>query len=265
MELQSVAVIKKVGNKWCVFSEKSNRNLGCAPTKQGAMERLRQVEYFKRSKGSLLTEVAVGPDENSGVLFAYTNNIFLYISPDAIYEGELKEGEHKVELAKLSDKDNKKVPDAYWVISNLYTTDSYRDGIKSKHYDHTHIVVVDNNGNGFTTFDTSYDVDENGKHIGGDIHRHEIKEWEVLEADEHYHRIRGINDEDPKDSSYANSFEVYDITEYDGNVSGELMVFDGLVAVSEDASESIDKIFAELIEAKKLKKKSKKLTRRIRY
>lgn len=38
--------IKKVKNKWCVFSEKGKR-MGCYPTKEEAKKRLRQIEYFK--------------------------------------------------------------------------------------------------------------------------------------------------------------------------------------------------------------------------
>jgi len=40
------AVVRKQGNRWCVFS-KTGKNLGCYPTKQEAQERLRQVEFFK--------------------------------------------------------------------------------------------------------------------------------------------------------------------------------------------------------------------------
>lgn len=43
-------VIRKVGNEYCVFSEKG-KNLGCSPTKEGAQKRLREVEFFKHSKG----------------------------------------------------------------------------------------------------------------------------------------------------------------------------------------------------------------------
>lgn len=39
-------VIRKVGDKFCVFS-KAGKNLGCSDTREGAVKRLRQVEYFK--------------------------------------------------------------------------------------------------------------------------------------------------------------------------------------------------------------------------
>lgn len=48
---KAIAIIKKVGNKFCVFSEDGTKNLGCSNTLSGAEERLRQVEYFKH-KGS---------------------------------------------------------------------------------------------------------------------------------------------------------------------------------------------------------------------
>lgn len=47
---KSTAVIRKVGNKFCVFS-KDGKNLGCSTSREGAEKRLKQVEYFKH-KGS---------------------------------------------------------------------------------------------------------------------------------------------------------------------------------------------------------------------
>lgn len=45
-------IIRKSGNKWCVFSKKKtkegkNKKLGCYNSRNGAKKRLRQVEYFK--------------------------------------------------------------------------------------------------------------------------------------------------------------------------------------------------------------------------
>lgn len=45
------AIIKKVGSKFCVFSEDGTKNLGCSDTHEGAVKRLQQVEYFKKVKG----------------------------------------------------------------------------------------------------------------------------------------------------------------------------------------------------------------------
>jgi len=45
------AIIKKVGNKHCVFSEDGTKNLGCSDTHEGAVKRLQQVEHFKKVKG----------------------------------------------------------------------------------------------------------------------------------------------------------------------------------------------------------------------
>jgi len=44
------AIIRKVGNEFCVFSH-GGKNLGCSTDRKGAEKRLRQVEYFKH-KGS---------------------------------------------------------------------------------------------------------------------------------------------------------------------------------------------------------------------
>jgi hypothetical protein len=46
-------MIKKEGNKYRVVSEKTGRNLGESETKEGALKRLRQVEYFKHKKKAL--------------------------------------------------------------------------------------------------------------------------------------------------------------------------------------------------------------------
>lgn len=45
------AIIRKVGNQYCVFSH-DGKNLGCSTSHDGAVKRLQQVEYFKHSKGS---------------------------------------------------------------------------------------------------------------------------------------------------------------------------------------------------------------------
>lgn len=43
-------VIRKSGNKYCLHSKRTNKNLGCYPTKSGAKKRERQVQYFKSIK-----------------------------------------------------------------------------------------------------------------------------------------------------------------------------------------------------------------------
>ena len=40
-------VIKKKGEKYCLFSKKTKKNLGCYPTRAGAVKREKQVQYFK--------------------------------------------------------------------------------------------------------------------------------------------------------------------------------------------------------------------------
>jgi hypothetical protein len=49
---KSEAVIRKVGNQYCVFS-KTGKRLGCFPSREQALKRLRQIEFFKHQKGSL--------------------------------------------------------------------------------------------------------------------------------------------------------------------------------------------------------------------
>lgn len=48
--LNIVSKIVKRKNKYCVVSEKSGKNLGCSSTKEEAVKRLRQVEWFKHHK-----------------------------------------------------------------------------------------------------------------------------------------------------------------------------------------------------------------------
>lgn len=43
-------MIKKRGNKWCIYSKTGEKNLGCYYTKEAANRRLRQIEYFKHNK-----------------------------------------------------------------------------------------------------------------------------------------------------------------------------------------------------------------------
>lgn len=45
--------IVKQGSKWCLKSKKTNKNLGCYPTKAGAKKREKQVQYFKHMKESI--------------------------------------------------------------------------------------------------------------------------------------------------------------------------------------------------------------------
>lgn len=49
-------VIRKKDGKYCLFSKKTKRNLGCYPTKAGAMKRERQVQYFKHLKETIIRE-----------------------------------------------------------------------------------------------------------------------------------------------------------------------------------------------------------------
>jgi len=44
-------MIKKIGGKYVVLSEKSGRRFGSYDTKAEAEKRLRQVEFFKHARG----------------------------------------------------------------------------------------------------------------------------------------------------------------------------------------------------------------------
>ncbi len=55
----SKAVIRKVDNEYCVFSE-SGKNLGCAPSRDGAKKRLKQVEFFKHKGKATMTGTVAG-------------------------------------------------------------------------------------------------------------------------------------------------------------------------------------------------------------
>lgn len=43
-------MIKKEGNKYCVYSHDGSRKFGCYTSEEKAKERLRQIEYFKHAK-----------------------------------------------------------------------------------------------------------------------------------------------------------------------------------------------------------------------
>lgn len=40
-------MIRKRGNKWCVISHTTGRNLGCYSSKIAAEKRLKQIRWFK--------------------------------------------------------------------------------------------------------------------------------------------------------------------------------------------------------------------------
>jgi len=51
-------IIRKVGSEWCIFSKKSGKRLSCHPSRKAALKRLRQIEFFKRQKGSIGAVIA---------------------------------------------------------------------------------------------------------------------------------------------------------------------------------------------------------------
>lgn len=53
---KATAIIRKVGNKYCVFSKDGSKKLGCYPSEKQAKQRIQQVEYFKSVKGDSMTD-----------------------------------------------------------------------------------------------------------------------------------------------------------------------------------------------------------------
>lgn len=47
------AVIRKVGSQYCIFTKDGSKKLGCYKTREQALKRLRQIEFFKHQKGSI--------------------------------------------------------------------------------------------------------------------------------------------------------------------------------------------------------------------
>ena len=55
--------IRKDGNKYCLLSRKSKKNLGCYSSRKGAEKREKQVNYFKHLKKE---DAAVGAGSVAG-------------------------------------------------------------------------------------------------------------------------------------------------------------------------------------------------------
>jgi hypothetical protein len=50
--LKETAIIKKIGNQWCVTSEDGTRKFGCYSSRPAAEKRLKQIEMFRHMKSS---------------------------------------------------------------------------------------------------------------------------------------------------------------------------------------------------------------------
>jgi hypothetical protein len=48
--IKSISKIVKRGNKFCVVSKDGKRNFGCFNSRQKALKRLREVEFFSKNK-----------------------------------------------------------------------------------------------------------------------------------------------------------------------------------------------------------------------
>ena len=57
-DLVIVETIRKKGSKYCLFSKKSNKNLGCYGSKAGAKKREKQVQYFKHLSEIIKKEIS---------------------------------------------------------------------------------------------------------------------------------------------------------------------------------------------------------------
>jgi len=51
------AIIRKVGSQYCLYSHKGKR-LSCHPTREAAMKRERQINFFKHQKGSIQSVIS---------------------------------------------------------------------------------------------------------------------------------------------------------------------------------------------------------------
>ena len=56
---KAVAVIKKEGDQWVIYS-KTGKKLSSHPSEKEAKKRLREIEYFKHTKGALVAELILG-------------------------------------------------------------------------------------------------------------------------------------------------------------------------------------------------------------
>lgn len=78
--------IRKVGNEYCVFSKKSGKNLGCSPSRAGAIKRLGQIEWFKNHKSLAEDEIVVALE--SGSLSATDEELKSFFGKSIVAEDE---------------------------------------------------------------------------------------------------------------------------------------------------------------------------------
>lgn len=79
-------VIRKKGSKFCLYSKKSGKNLGCYNSKKGAKKRERQVQYFKGLEEGIFSDIMgfVTPQQQKKPEIKYTDYNKVY---DRIYVG----------------------------------------------------------------------------------------------------------------------------------------------------------------------------------
>jgi hypothetical protein len=87
---KTLAIIVKKGSKWCVRSEDGTRNFGCFDTKNDAINRLQQIEYFK-VKGMSYQDIF---DNLGKTLGGSVNNI----SPSTTKKGGTIAGKSSIKL-----------------------------------------------------------------------------------------------------------------------------------------------------------------------
>jgi hypothetical protein len=96
-------VIRKKDGKYCLFSKKTNRNLGCYPTRAGAMKREKQVQYFKHLKENQHNEII-----NEELYQTLLEEGFLDMVVDAIGSGSTWVKDKLFSLLGVSDEKEKK-------------------------------------------------------------------------------------------------------------------------------------------------------------
>lgn len=96
-------VIRKKDGKYCLFSKKTNRNLGCYPTRAGAMKREKQVQYFKHLKENQHNQII-----NEELYQTLLEEGFLDIVLDAVGSGSAWIKDKLFSLLGVSDEKEKK-------------------------------------------------------------------------------------------------------------------------------------------------------------
>jgi len=100
-------IIKK-GSKYCLMSKKSNKNLGCYSSRKGAMNREKQVQYFKHLKETIIREELYKALLEEGFLDDVVNKgKELYSKFTSMFSGDVKPSANLEELVSKYNLDPK--------------------------------------------------------------------------------------------------------------------------------------------------------------